>query len=94
MWLQAVMFIIQFLAAVCAVAVCGPCLLACARRLIIGDEVLRDGGPALREAEVLGCDEPACPYYKKNIRYLMVPATRRRNCTQNDNKRQTNLATQ
>lgn len=72
------MFLIEFIAAFCAVAVCGQCLLACARRLIIGDELLQRGGHVVHEADVLGCDEPACPYYKKNARYLMVPATRRR----------------
>lgn len=72
------MFVVEFLAALCAVAVCGPCLLACARRLILGDELLQRGAPGVREATVLGCDEPACPYYKKNVKYLMVPATRRR----------------
>lgn len=75
---EAVMFLLEFIAALCAVAVCGPCLLACARRLLLGDELLQRGGHAVHEAEVLGCDEPGCPYYKKNIRYLMVPATRSR----------------
>lgn len=73
-----VMLLVEFLAAICAVALCGPCLLACARRIIAGDELLQRGDRALHEAEVLGCDEPNCPYYKKNMRYLMVPAVRRR----------------
>lgn len=73
MWCNAVMFLLEFLAALCAVALCGPCFLACAKRLILGDEMLQRGA-AFREADVLGCDEPACPYYKKNVRYLMVPA--------------------
>lgn len=81
MWYEAVMFLLEFLAALCAVAVCGPCFLACARRLLLGDELLQRGGQGMQEAEVLGCDEPACPYYKKNVRYLMVPATRRRSYT-------------
>ncbi|CAH0730811.1 unnamed protein product, partial [Brenthis ino] len=70
------MFVLEFLAALCAVAVCGPCVLACARRLVLGDELLQKGH-GIQEAEVLGCDEPACPYYKKNVRYLMVPVRRR-----------------
>lgn len=78
MWHEAVMLLLEFLAAICAVALCGPCLLACVRRLILGDEVLQRGGHIVHEAEILGCDEPACPYYKKNIRYLMVPAAKRR----------------
>ncbi|CAB3252477.1 unnamed protein product [Arctia plantaginis] len=77
MWNEVVMFLLEFLAALCAVAVCGPCLLACARRLIIGDELLQRGGQGIHEADILGCDEPACPYYKKNVKYLMVPARRR-----------------
>lgn len=43
-WNDAVMFLLEFLAAICAVAVCGPCLLACARRLILGDELLQKQG--------------------------------------------------
>lgn len=78
MWSEAGMFFLEFVAAMCAVAVCGPCLLACARRLILGDEALQNRQHGFREAEVLGCDEPACPYYKKNIKYLMVPVTKRR----------------
>lgn len=78
MWNESVMFLLEILAALCAVAVCTPCLLACARRLILGDELLGGGGHRVHEAEVLGCDEPACPYYKKNIKYLMVPMVRRR----------------
>ncbi|PZC75429.1 hypothetical protein B5X24_HaOG206098 [Helicoverpa armigera] len=77
MWSEAVMFLLEFLAALCAVAVCGPCLLACARRLLLGDELLHRTPTVVREADVLGCDEPACPYYKKNVKYLMVPARRR-----------------
>uniref|UniRef100_A0A2A4J418 Secreted protein n=1 Tax=Heliothis virescens TaxID=7102 RepID=A0A2A4J418_HELVI len=77
MWSEAVMFLLEFLAALCAVAVCGPCLLACARRLLLGDELLQRTPTVVREADVLGCDEPACPYYKKNVKYLMVPARRR-----------------
>lgn len=76
MWSDTVMLLLEFIAAICAVALCGPCLLACAKRLIVGDELLENGGHTLHEAEVLGCDEPNCPYYKKNIRYLMVPARR------------------
>ncbi|CAH4034867.1 unnamed protein product [Pieris brassicae] len=79
MWCDDIaMFLLEFLAALCAVAVCGPCFLACARRLILGDELLRSGGHIIHEAEVMGCDEPACPYYKKNVKYLMVPAMKRR----------------
>lgn len=77
MWSDAVMILIEFLAAFCTVALCGPCFLACARRVILGDEMLQREH-ATHEVEVLGCDEPACPYYKKNSRYLMVPAARRR----------------
>ncbi|VVC93852.1 unnamed protein product [Leptidea sinapis] len=73
-----VMLFVEFIAALCAVAVCGPCLLACARRLIVGDELLRRGGHVIHEAEVTGCDEPNCPYYKKNVRFLLVPAAKRR----------------
>ncbi|KAI8437807.1 hypothetical protein MSG28_012033 [Choristoneura fumiferana] len=80
LWVEVGMFLVEFLAALCAVAVCGPCFLACARRLVLGDELLSRGGPSVREAEVLGCDEPACPYYKKNVRYLMMPV-RRRTCS-------------
>lgn len=77
MWSDAVMFLVEFLAALCAVALCGPCFLACAKRVIFGNEMIRRGH-GTHEVEVLGCDEPACPYYKKNARYLMVPAAKRR----------------
>lgn len=78
MWYETVMFFLEFLAAVCALALCGPCLLSCARRLILGDELLQRGGPVIGEADVLGCNEPSCPYYRKNIRFIMVPTTKRR----------------
>lgn len=78
MWCDASMFLLEFLAALCAVAICGPCFLACTRRLVLGDEMLQHRGTVVHEADVLGCDEPACPYYKKNMRYLMVPAAARR----------------
>lgn len=70
------MLLLEFIAAICAVALCGGGVLACARRLLLGGEAL--GGDALRQAEVLGCDEPSCPYYRKNAKFLLVPASRRR----------------
>lgn len=77
MWTDFIMLLLEFLAAICAVALCGPGLLACARRLIVGDELLQKGH-TINEAEVLGCDEPNCPYYKNNVKFLMVPASRKR----------------
>lgn len=78
MWNDTVIMLLEFLAALCAVAVCGPTLLACARRLILGDELLHKGQNGVIEAEVMGCDEPNCPYYKKNVKYLVMPVTKRR----------------
>lgn len=77
MWDDFVMILLELLAAVCAVAVCGPCFLACARRILLGDELISRQSLKVREAEVIGCDEPACPYYKKNVKYLLVPAERK-----------------
>ncbi|CAH2243848.1 jg15150 [Pararge aegeria aegeria] len=47
-------------------------------KLILLKAATQIGHGGIHEADVLGCDEPACPYYKKNSRYLMVPARRRR----------------
>lgn len=64
------MLCVEFAIAFFAVMACGPCLLACVRRMVLGDETLQKKA---YDAEIHGCDEPSCPYYKKNIRYLMVP---------------------
>ncbi|KAG7308978.1 hypothetical protein JYU34_004834 [Plutella xylostella] len=76
---EAVMLLCEVAAAVCAVAACGPCFLACARRWVLGAELLgAAGGAGGRRADVAGCDEPSCPYYKRNITYIMLPARRPR----------------
>lgn len=60
-------------AAVAAILALAPLVYATLRRTLESHGTKRR---SVYSAQVAGCDEPACPYYEKNLELLMVPARR------------------